>query len=577
MKTFWRWNRTRTEDISRICRGCGRGVAVRCTLLALATATALAQEPAPAADPPVRLTGTEYALYSRAYTFLPDQQHAADKVPGPEYFGTVGVEDNRPAGAGELAFALEVSTAAHPFCRVEDACDELLLGVRPETGQLYLYANVPLGGNWRRDTTQLPVADFESQRAEVSVADDATGLKVYREIVVEPPAGARDCAGYHTADVDRFTCLFLREELPAAPREVPESLRSALPALVQSPENYRLVLSEEFDVADADLSQGCENRLAGLNPDVWTYESNACDNVDADNVPCLNIEDGQLYLATSGLCSTGDVTTTGKFFYRYGYVEMRVTMTIKPTNEIYSNHAIVANAGGREAPLRFLYERYGVEVEGPEAAGKYLGAELDLVEAIPRSGAASLNIHQYINATLYARGAGFVKHPGVSPKRSDRIVDICSRRWGLTLLRPRELCRDGGELTATLGFEWTPRGYLSWLKVDGMHDEFVLLGKRATNLMYKRWYPYPLGPGFASGWSPLGLSGLREAWGTWTVGDRRLELQAWALAHVPANLSMVAWGYASSDDTRIQTRLKVDYIRVYQPVNGYRDMEPVYN
>ena len=577
MQTFWRWNRTRTEDIWRICRGCGRGVAVRYALLALATATALAQEPALAADPPVRLTGTGYALYSRAYTFLPDQWHTADQVPGAVYFGAVGVEDNRPAGAGELAFALEVEHgAAHPYCRREDACDDLLLGVRPHTGQLYLYADVPPGENWRRHFVELPVADFESQRAEVSVADEATGLKVYREIVVEPPAGGRDCGGYAAADADRFTCLFLREELAAAPREVPASVRAALPVLVQPPENYRLVLSEEFDVADADLSQGCENRLAGLDTGVWNYASNPCDNVDADNVPCLNVEDGHLTLGKSGACGSGDVTTTGKFYYRYGYVETRVTMTIRPETDFYTNSVIVANGGGRRTPLHFLYGRYGIEVEGPEAAGKYLGAEMDLVEYVPRNGRGSLNIHQYVNATLYADGGAFANHPGVPPKRSDAIVDLCRRTWSNTVLRPPGVCEDGGEVTATLGLEWTPRGYLNWLKIDGLHDDFILLDRRKTSLRYRRWISSDRT--FGNRWYHLDLvAGLREAWGTWTVGGRRLEVRAWALAHVPANLSMVAWGYPDSDDTRIQTRLKVDYIRVFQPVNRYRDMEPVYN
>ena len=571
MKTFWKWNRTRTEDISRICRGCGRGVAVRYALLALvATATALAQEPAPAADPPVRLTGNEYALYSQAYTFRRDHPHlTGNEVRGRQYFGTLGVEDDRPQAAGELAFAVEAVAdgAAHPYCG-RDPCDDLVLGVRPQTGQLYLYADVPLGRDWRKHTVNLPVADFESQRAEVSVADDATGLKVYREIVVEPPADRADCGGYPAADVDRFTCLFLGEELAAGRGDVPEAMRSALPELVQPRGNYRLLLAEEFDGAEADLSQGCENRLAGLDADIWTYGSNPCANVDADNVPCMNIEDGHLYLAKTSLCGS-NVSTAGKFSYRYGYMETRVRVKLTYPG-YWSNAAIGQWAGGRAFPLRHLYGRYGVDVDDYEAAGKYLGAELDLLEFVPKfGGGADLITHQYVNS------GAFVQRREVPPKRSDRYVKVC-RGVGLTRpFDPPPACRDGGELTATLGVEWTPMGYRTLWKIDGVHDEFEVLGEATVALAYRTWWP--LFGEFYPGWQYLSFSKKVQAFRTWTTGERTSRLEAYAVAHVPADLSMSGWGYPRRWDTRIKTRLKVDYVRIFQPENGYRDMEPVYN
>ena len=543
--------------------GRGGGTPGRWMLLALGAVVAQAQEPA--SEPQLRLTGTEHVLYSRAFVFQPDHPwHSSNSVRGLYYFGQLEVEENRGTAGGELTFEVEEVTggAAHRYCPRVDACKDLQLGVRPRTGQMYLHLDTP-----GREDARLPVSDFESQRAEVSVEDASIGLKVYREIVVEPPVNRPDCGGYPRDDVDRFTCLFLHEELPQGRREVPEPVRSVLPELVQPRENYRLVFTEEFDGSEVDRSQGCENRLAGLDPDVWTYGPNACANVDADNVPCMNIEDGHLFLAKTSVCS-GQTTTAGKFSYRYGYAETRVTVKLAYPG-FWVNHAMAQWAGGVYAPFRYIHGLYGVEVRDYESAGKYLGAELDVFEFILGAGKGSLNMHQYVNA--FTR----VKRPGVPPKRGDRIVDICHGRGGTMRIDPPGLCRDGAELTATIGLEWTPKGYLSWLKIEGVHDDFVLLDKRVTNLRHKRWNP--IRRAFGSYWLPVDLAGRREAYSTWTVGNRSLEVQGYAVGHVPADIGMAAWGYPEASDTSIGTWMKIDYIRVFQPVNGYRDMEPVYN
>ena len=546
----------------------------RYALLLLATAVVEAQEFG--SPPPLRLVAMDYALYAKAIPFRRDHSwHDAGAVRGVRYFGRLAIEDGRAAGAGVVTFAVEEvgDGAVHRYCASAEACDDMALGVVPDTGQLYLYTVVPSRSGSGAYSTELPVADFEPLRAEVSAEDESAGLKVYREIVVDPPSSRPDCGGYPADDVDRFTCLFLGEHLPSPDVETPESVREALPALVQPHENYRLVLAEEFDGVDMDRPPGCAGRHVGLDTGVWSY--NACPSVDADDVPCLNVADGQLFLATTGVCGSGGVTTAGKFAYRYGYAETRLTFKLGYPG-YYVNHAMVLWAGGHQTPLRHLYGRYGVVVDDYETAGKYLGVELDFAEVVPKSAGANLYRHQYLNE----RGDGaFVNHRGVGPKRGDKLLGFC-RVGELTHLNlfPPGACGEGGEggeVTATLGLEWTPRGYRSWLKVDGVHDGFVLMEEEVSSLSFRRWDP--IDRVFSNFWSRLNRRQKAAVFDRWTDGERSSRIEGFAVAHVPADVGMAAWGHPAAEDTRIRTWLKVDYIRIFQPANGYRDMEPIYN
>ena len=59
-----------------------------------------------------------------------------------------------------------------------------------------------------------------------------------------------------------------------------------------------------------------------------------------------------------------------------------------------------------------------------------------------------------------------------------------------------------------------------------------------------------------------------------TDGDSDSVLVKLGISHIPLEFEALAWGYPTS--ARIQTKLKIDYIRVFQPVDRYADMEPVY-
>ena len=48
------------------------------------------------------------------------------------------------------------------------------------------------------------------------------------------------------------------------------------------------------------------------------------------------------------------------------------------------------------------------------------------------------------------------------------------------------------------------------------------------------------------------------------------------VSHIPMDITLAAWGNPTPVNSRIKTKLATDYIRVYQPTNGYRDMEPTF-
>ena len=45
---------------------------------------------------------------------------------------------------------------------------------------------------------------------------------------------------------------------------------------------------------------------------------------------------------------------------------------------------------------------------------------------------------------------------------------------------------------------------------------------------------------------------------------------------MPLNLDLVTWGRMQNSDNTVRTKMRFDYIRVFQPKNHYADMEPVY-
>ena len=63
-------------------------------------------------------------------------------------------------------------------------------------------------------------------------------------------------------------------------------------------------------------------------------------------------------------------------------------------------------------------------------------------------------------------------------------------------------------------------------------------------------------------------------------GDPESVLMQFAIAHSPLSVHFGAWGGFGDHETagveRTTVRMKIDYVRVFQPRDRYADMEPVY-
>jgi len=567
------WALTLASGRNRTAIGAPRPRAERVGLaliavIAAATQPGAASEPLHSSDasPEIRFTGSTYELTSRNSLHLRDYEHgggSADMTNGVMYFGTMVAEDTRTGPRDPLVYAGEgMSGAPIPqHCGGDDACFDLGVGVAPTTGRLHLFVERP-GRRARRHRASLGTADWPAQDVEVSVTDPGSNLKVFHEIEVLAPSDAPDCSGYPAMDPDRFTCLFLREELPAEAPRTTAALLAGLPNLVQPAENYQLVFEEEFEANKVDRSGGCANRMGNLDSDVWNYDRDPCDNTDSRGDVCFNLGGGGLSIAVASGCGS-TLGTEGKFTYRYGYLEIRYTVELKYPG-FYANFAAVQWAGGFRQSLVHQHDRYGVVVDSYEDFGKYVGAELDLFEFVPqRSGhwGGIISMHQYMNWSL-AAGA-HVDHPAVLPRRADKFYQL---RCGFDGQR----CHGDREMTLTSGFEWTPRGYSTFGKLRGSSSNFVKVPEKRVLTRYKR----KTSDGFGF-WRDFSWGQRRQLFEELEPGNPETMLEQIAIAHIPANVDFVAWGYPEDGDP-IGTRVKIHYVRVFQPTNRYTDMEPVY-
>ena len=57
-------------------------------------------------------------------------------------------------------------------------------------------------------------------------------------------------------------------------------------------------------------------------------------------------------------------------------------------------------------------------------------------------------------------------------------------------------------------------------------------------------------------------------------GDDESYLWNYAVSHTPMPVHIGAWGWNRGNE--FKAWMKIDYMRVFQPDNLYRDMEPVY-
>ena len=352
--------------------------------------------------------------------------------------------------------------AGYQFCETPSTCDDVYVRVT-SAGLLYLHKQQ------RTDFQQGYFADFPTRTVELSAADADTPLKVYREVLVGPPTPVTGCEDYGENNPDAYACLFLREVIPegVGGGSNEATLRASLPGLVQPAANYSLVFAEEFDgTPPAANAAGCRDGLSTLDNDVWNYKD-AChsDFVDSLGEPCGNVVDGHLVIADTGTCRGGFGTDTGgKLHVKYGYVELKFTINMDMWGA-YSNYNIILFA--RDMKLRYLLDRYGVEMNDWEDFLTNLDTELDLIEW--DMGSRAFIGHQY--ADWHYKLA----NPNTPPTWSSKWYSFCGRgQWWSIINNPNRPCQSYQTFTVTLGTEWTPRGYRTFITVDEFQDRIVV-------------------------------------------------------------------------------------------------------
>ena len=565
----------------------GGGLALGVALLAGTTFGVLATDsvsasvdanPDDAGEPALAFTSREFSFYPAAFLFCdhdfsncdggvntlqgPDwDDHNDDLVLGHRYFGKVSVRA-RDGDAAGVKFAVEgVSGDTRQLCGSN--CYDMLLGVREESGLLYVFMD-----DHDNDRPYYYINGHPVRTAELSAEDSASDLKVYRDVVVGPSEQASACGDYLSANRDRFTCLFMGELPPSERPETPSNLRDNLPNLVQPKENYSLIFAEEFN--GAPIEDGCEegldNGMATLNSDLWNHDPNPCDSGDTDSLgePCQNIRDGRYYMTRVHSCR-GSLSTYGKFSFKYGYIEVKYTVNTA-FNSFWQNYAF--SAGNPVVALEFLHDEYNIVVDSYEDIARAASMEINFFEHTPWS-RQSVS-HSYINGPSYAYDAPLV--PTSSAKRNvycgfGQSDQIAVRHAG---------CLNNGNITVTLGLEWTPGGYRSFQKIDGHDDSLAVRPKDKIEIAYK---PTSISTsGEVTFNSKRAYTGSdRDKYFTYLdPDDTDSLLELVAIAHRPIELIVRASGFASSSFDTIATRLELDYIRIFQPADLYTSMEPVY-
>ena len=545
------------------------------------------QESATPSRPSIRFTKEAHELFPRSllwhsgaagidldwtYTGTPDRRRHF-------YFDVVGL-DVAHIEPSALRFKVEAEPdkEAHQykFCHREprfqnpatdDGCHTVGVGVLAASGQLHMYIDGEYS-HWR--TMNFLLSDYPRHQIELSAKDTDSGLKIHRDVHIEPPADTADCDVFPDLNFERYNCLFLGELLPQS-LETPQGYLDELPNLVQPSDNYRLVFSEEFEHCD----NGDE-----LNPDIWSEGTAPCKVQGAAVDPCEHVVDGQLFMTQGPECDRTRLSTLGKVRVRYGYIEVKFTLPNLQSEPAHSNFHLFMTPGTRSRYHH--HERYGVVVDDYEDLLTTEGLEMDIFEYVAQTRVKTA--HQYLNYPTRR----YLAH--LQPKRSKRNFKLCSDAWRWGHWRYYDL-DDGVEypslcdsqqmnstpVTITVGVEWTPRGYRSFVNIEGFHDEWETVTKDHIDIQF--YAQKSVDEDGAITWSDRGTSYTGEDRDQYfellTPGDPESVLEQLGVSHVPASFYLGAWAFPGTL-TDAQPGILIDYVRVFQPENSYSGMEPVF-
>ena len=533
-------------------------------------------------QPALSFADTEYAVqfYGKLFSEkVQDRSPQAVATSAAVYFAQVTLTE-RDGNSPDLAYAVEGQSEGplHGACAPGEGCNDVTVQVTPE-GLLYLY--LPRSSQ-ESELGEVHYGGFAPRAVELSAADADSGLKVYREVAVNPPSDAADCEDYDGGTPEAFTCLFMRQLLPPGQAaDLDEAaLRAKLPKLVQDSANYRLVFAEEFNgTPPAANAKGCRDGLSTLDADVWNYY-NACDDVDSKGETCANVANGGFTMGINSLCGFEGIpgfllATRGHLHMKYGYIEAKYTFNIDQWRDVYHNYNMILNltSGG----LHYLRDQHGVEVQSWEDYLKSSQVEIDIFE-LPRSENPTI---QYDIAHQYGNWSGADIPNVLKPIRTLKLTHYCSRPSAFFTTRQgivhnQRSCRNRNTVTMTKGLEWTPRGYRTYMWAHNSRygmTGLTLLPKEQIIIQQKH-QDVAL---------TLRTPDRNRFFENLVPGDDSTLLEQVAVSHIPMPINLNVWSWMERVEdgeegkhTHIRRRMTFDYVRVWQPKNHYADMEPVY-
>ena len=512
-----------------------------------------------AGEPKLGFSAWEHVLPPRVELMTRTPALNPDHSPTPDdrtFFSRVTMRA-RDGDPGDLVYRVEGEPdhGEYMLCKTSTDCLPVRFGMK-NNGYLHGWQDI----DQQSFRLRHGLRDYPVSRIELSAEDPESGLKVYRDVLVRPTPRVAGCDDFPDMDADRFTCFFRQELLPAGVPAASSEMIGGLPDLVQPAENYELVFAEEFDYDEDDVMArygACPDPTTALDTDVWTFIEYPCDQIPADSndVRCSAIEDGYWYVAIASGCKAF-LSTHYDIAYRYGYMEVKYTVNLHKVSQL-AVLPLVIGSWFRES--RFAHNRYGITIDDYENLLKYQEIEIDFFEFSARY--RSISMHQYVNYNP------FVDPARLRPRASDKHIRLCPQSTPATVVSITGLgCQSDDEVTMVMGLEWTPSGYRTFYRVEGVHDDLTLLPKDKITV---QWF------------SP---SNTRNTY-TGAERDRFFEfldeddpgsvLEQVGVSHFPLAFYMNSWGYMDSS-TSIHVKLKVDYIRVFQPRDHYAQMDPVY-
>ena len=527
-------------------------------------------------DDQYTLSPSMYLTYGNHQNFkfiLNDNRpYDSDRSPSDlhRYFGMPSITREN-VDDDDLSFAVDglPDKSTYQFCwyagivRDIDAtrCGDLEVKMLEGNGWLFLYADHGTTSTSRKWRASPYLYDYPTQRMELSSADSNSGLRVFKDVFVRPPANTKDCSDYPLPNRDRYNCLFNAEQLPPAPDVgADEDLLHESLRLEQSNDNYGLVFREEFDTDDTKT--GCEN-LATLDSSVWAHSPDSCHILDTNGNTCESMNNGAYRISISFGCRPRGLGTRGNFELKYGYIEIQFTLRIV-SYSIFINHNIVLGTSrhGRNMSLK----KYNVPVDNIEQLTTNVDIEIDFIEC--RNAKRFCISHQYTNRPPIPY---FSDVPQLRTVKYIRLCQTSSSHHSFSTpdcptssTEPFDL-----EMTITKGVEWTPRGYQTFAKAEGTGDGDDFIPIKKSGIRTQCYTDDDLSSFFGAlrnsffeELDPVHANFVREQLGT---------------SHVPSPISVGVWqqGISEANSTN-EIWMEINYIRIFQPEDKYASMEPVY-